>query len=129
VVCQVSPNYLEALEENTGNLLSIQAMVNTKGSVLEAPEALGLQYTLLASIRRYHEEAAEMLPECALSINTATLWTIAASKDVLALRMAQALNPGVSRYETRIEAAQVHLNDQWASQAEAKRGVALIPGN
>lgn len=128
--CTVNSNYLEAIDENQRSLLNVFGMVNAPASPVADPETAGTYFMMLISIRHYHEDQSDLLPDCAQSVNDAYLRTISASQDVITLLIARsALPDDVSRFNRRIRDAQTYLADTWLKFSEVHSETQLEPAD
>ncbi len=123
--CAISEIQQESFDENSLMLVKVLGLVNTPGSAIDDPRTAGIYQSLLMSTRHYHEEMREDLPSCAQALNTAMIDVIAASQDVVGLKLAQDANPDQVRYEQRIRQATSRLNDVWADFFEISNSINL----
>jgi len=114
-ICSLPSHQEEAFNENLFMLVKTLSFIHSERTPLENPRTLGLYHSLMISMRGYHEDQRGQIPECAQGLNEAYVQTITATQDVLGLMMAEKLNPNVKRYQSRLEAAKMDLNEQWKS--------------
>jgi hypothetical protein len=119
--CRVSQNYAEAVNENTFTLLKLLSIISTEPSPLKIEDLFPSYYPMLLSTRHYHEDIHQELPTCARSLNQTYINTLTAYQDVLALILAEQTYPDNRRYETRLQQAKEHLNEQWQTVAQISK--------
>lgn len=126
--CGISFAYQEAIDENRHSLTRITLMAATGGnSPLTEPDTIRLFYRQMLSMRQYHEEMRERLPECAQDINDAYIGAITAAQDILAFGLAHfAIPEDTLRNQAYVVDAQEYLQEQWARVNAASQATELV---
>ncbi|MEM8859758.1 MAG: hypothetical protein AAGD96_15635 [Chloroflexota bacterium] len=124
--CSVSENYVEVIEENTFSMLKVLSWVNGDGSNLVTAEQFGSHYMLMVSMRNYHEQSQNTLPDCAQQLNQEMIQTISATQDAMTIMLAKSSFPEQKRNETRLEQTRNSLNRSWQELTAEIRNARLV---
>lgn len=116
LTCTVPENYLEALRENQDGLLRVTVLLNTGGGALNNLDTAEVNYEMLRSIRRYHEDAHATLPDCAQPANRDTIAAISAAQDAFALLFIREVNADqYALYADDLAAANEALRERFST--------------
>ncbi|MFP4321326.1 MAG: hypothetical protein ACLFTK_02630 [Anaerolineales bacterium] len=124
IPCQVSEIDQETFSENSRFIFRVLAMMRDPNSPLQQASTVGIYHTTLGSMRDYHHELATRLPGCAQPLNTATIQTISAAQDVLAMMLLADAVPG-SRSQRQVERQFNDLLDQYQLFLQVSENIAL----
>lgn len=126
--CAVSANYIEAVEENTSAVLRINILLNSGGGPLNNIDTARVNYKQLISMRNYHEDQRELLPECAQATNTALIDTIVTAQDLFGVLFLQGLDAeNFQLYDNDLRQAAAALRQNFAVLNEESNATVLVP--
>lgn len=126
--CEVRGSFIEAIDENSSAIFRINFQLNSGGGPLNDIDTARVSYRQLMSMREYHQQQRDVLPDCAQAINTAIIDTIDTAQDVFALLFMQGLDTleNYFLYDDDIELAVANLRQNFGALSDATSAIALV---